>query len=91
MRASKKGIVSKIKVIKFEPKMLVRFSLVVDDESLNCIVVNPELVHKILMMPEGLENVSVFGHYNKRKQLVVDKLATQYNASPNYYDYRKRA
>lgn len=90
MRTSRKGLVTKIRVLKQEPTMLIRFSLVADDETVNCIVANELVVHKILMMPESSVFVNVFGHFNKRKQFVVNELGYQ-TAVKNVEYFRKRA
>ena len=52
--------------------MLVRFSLITQDETINCIVSKHELANMLLMLPEQTE-LAVYGHMNKN-QLVIDKM-----------------
>jgi len=88
MKVSKKGIVSKIKVLKLMPSVLLRFTLECDEGMINCLVSRKNIVDQVLMMPERTEVVFVLGHINKRGQLVIEKLV-QTNLSQ--WDYRKRA
>ncbi len=53
--------------------MLVRFSLITQDETINCIVSKHELANMLLMLPEQTE-LAVYGHMNKKNQLVIDKM-----------------
>ena len=90
MRTSKKGLVTKIRVLKQAPNMLIRFSLVADDKTYNCIVANELVVQKILMMPENCIFIKVDGYINKKKQLVVTNLRYQ-TAAKNIDYFKKRA
>ena len=46
--------------------MLVRFSLITQDETINCIVSKHELAaNMLLMLPEQTE-LAVYGHMNKK-------------------------
>ncbi|MHC5373963.1 hypothetical protein ACYSNU_09165 [Enterococcus sp. LJL120] len=68
------GLLTKIKLIKEEP-LLVRFTLVSEHERVNCIVANPRIAIKILMLPNDKYKASVIGHRNKYDQLVIRWLA----------------
>ena len=72
MKTNYVGVVEKIRMLSMYPKMLVRFSLVTHNETVNCIVSKQELAN-LLLTVEGTE-LAVFGHQNKRKQLVIDKI-----------------
>ncbi|OOL76421.1 hypothetical protein B1P85_16695 [Enterococcus faecalis] len=73
MKPNYVGTIHKIKVLTTYPEMLVRFSLVTQDETINCIVSKCELANMLLMLPEKSE-LAVYGHLNKRNQLVIDKM-----------------
>ncbi|MCC4084473.1 hypothetical protein [Enterococcus faecalis] len=73
MKTNYVGVVEKIRMLSMYPKMLVRFSLVTQDETINCIVSKYELSNMLLMLPEKSE-LAVYGHFNKRNQLVIDKM-----------------
>ncbi|WP_142429371.1 hypothetical protein [Enterococcus faecalis] len=73
MKPNYVGVVEKIRMLSMYPKMLVRFSLVTQDETINCIVSKHELSNMLLMLPEKSE-LAVYGHLNKRNQLVIDKM-----------------
>ena len=66
----KVGMLEKIRMIKEAPKMA-RFTLTTIRRSYNCIVVNPELTTLLLLLQVGKYNISVEGHFNRKKQLVV--------------------
>lgn len=92
MKASAKGTISKIRVLKPAPQMLVRFTLEGERQTYNCIVSRKNIVDQVLMLPEGTKNISVYGHVNNRNQLVIEKLAGNPFASVNEFEYfRKRA
>ncbi|MGK0607262.1 hypothetical protein [Enterococcus gilvus] len=67
------GTLTKIRLVKTSP-MLVRFTLETIEKPINCIVGNAEIGNKILMLEESKYNVAVTGHYNRRKQLVVEDM-----------------
>ncbi|MGM0012413.1 hypothetical protein IGL81_001297 [Enterococcus sp. DIV1318a] len=73
MKTNYVGVVEKIRMLSMYPKMLVRFSLLTQDETINCIVSKPELANTLLMLPEHSE-LAVYGHLNKRNQLVINKM-----------------
>ncbi|HGZ4937590.1 hypothetical protein ABG953_11585 [Enterococcus faecalis] len=73
MKTNYVGVVEKIRMLSRYPKMLVRFSLVTQDETINCIVSKCELANVLLMLPERSE-LAVYGHLNKRNQFVIDKM-----------------
>ncbi|WP_142961439.1 hypothetical protein, partial [Enterococcus faecalis] len=61
MKTNYVGVVEKIRMLSMYPKMLVRFSLVTQDETINCIVSKYELANTLLMLPEKSE-LAVYGH-----------------------------
>lgn len=68
---SLKGTInSTVKVISFAP-YLVRFELKTDEQSYNCLVAKDAL-NFVYLAQEGAP-ISIFGHFNKRHQLIVDK------------------
>lgn len=72
----KVGLLDKIRVIKEAP-MMARFTLVTIRRSYNCIVIKPELTTILLMLQDGKYNISVEGHFNKQKQLVVSSFTVR--------------
>ena len=68
------GTVNKIKLVTSFPDMLVRFSLVVNDDSINCICGDTSICNSLLFLEDGKTEVALFGVYNSRKQLVVKKM-----------------
>lgn len=69
------GVVDKIRVLTSFPDMLVRFTLHTSKGDINCLVANKQIANKMLFLDENKYQVSTFGHYNNRKQFVVQKLA----------------
>ena len=65
MKTNYVGVVKKIRMLSMYPKMLVRFSLITQDETINCIVSKHELANMLLMLPEQTE-LAVYGHMNKK-------------------------
>lgn len=74
MKSNYVGTVKKIRVLKMYPNLLVRFSLVTHDETINCIASKKNIAHKLLMISDGTE-LAVYGHESKKRQLVIDKLS----------------
>ena len=68
------GTVDKIKVIKTFPDMLIRFTLISIEGNVNCIVSNRDLANQFLFLEDGKTEVAVYGHANKRNQLVIEKM-----------------
>ena len=68
------GIVDKIKLVTSFPDVLVRFSLIVGDETINCICGDTSICNSLLFLEDGKTKVALFGIYNSRKQLVVKKM-----------------
>ncbi len=64
------GMLDKIRVLKNQP-LLVRFTLVTIHKSISCLVANPDIANKVLLLKENKYNVAVTGHLNQHKQLVV--------------------
>lgn len=75
------GVVDKIKLLTLFPDMLVRFTLQVNDAQINCLVANKKICHQLLFLPNGEHEVALFGHYNKRQQLIVEKLIVRQTIS----------
>ncbi|WP_375180239.1 hypothetical protein [Enterococcus rotai] len=71
------GVVDKIRVIKSFPDMLVRFTLRTPSANINCLVSKKELANLILFLDDGKFEVATFGHYNNRKQFVIEKFAVK--------------
>lgn len=68
---SLKGMInSTIKVVNFTP-YLVRFELKTPEQSYNCLVAK-DTFNFMYLAQEGAP-ISIFGHFNKRHQLIVDK------------------
>lgn len=68
---SLKGTInSAVKVVSFSP-YLVRFELKTPEQSYNCLVAKDAL--NFMYVAEEAAGISIFGHFNKRKQLIVDK------------------
>ncbi|PZL71697.1 hypothetical protein CI088_11895 [Enterococcus plantarum] len=76
-KSSYVGIVDKIRVIKSFPDMLVRFTLHTPSADINCLVGRKELANLILFLEDGKFELATFGHYNNRKQFVIEKFAVK--------------
>lgn len=77
---SLKGTInSTVKVVSFSP-YLVRFELKTDEQSYNCLVAK-DAFNFVYLAQEGAR-ISIFGHFNKRHQLIVDKFHVK-NVIPN--------
>lgn len=77
---SLKGTInSTVKVVSFTP-YLVRFELKAPEQSYNCLVAKDAL--NFMCVAEEAAGISIFGHLNKRKQLIVDKYHVK-NVIPN--------
>ena len=44
-------------------------------EDINCIVSRKELANLILFLDDGKYELATFGHYNSRKQFVIEKFS----------------
>lgn len=73
MRTNPTGTIGKIRLIKSYPTMLVRFSLITDDGSLNCIA-HGEIAQQLMYMEDDKYSIASFGHYNRRKQFIIEKM-----------------
>ena len=67
------GLLTKIKVIKEKP-LLLRFTLVSANESVNCLVVREMLSRHIMMLPDDKYTMSVKGYFNSKNQLVIKEM-----------------
>ena len=61
---------SAVKVISFSP-YLVRFTLSTSEQDYNCLVAKDAF--NFMYVAEMDAPISIYGHFNKRKQLVLDK------------------
>lgn len=73
------GIVDKVKLLTLYPDKLLRFTLVTEEENINCLVANKDIIHQLLFLNNGKVEVALFGHYNTRKQMVVEKLMIRHS------------
>lgn len=67
------GIVTKIRVIKSFPNMLVRFTLRTNTANINCLVHNKDFANLILFLDEDKFELATFGHCNNRNQFIIEK------------------
>lgn len=74
MKRNYVGIVDKIKLISAFPDMLVRFTLMTHNETINCLASDRQLANKLLFLENGKTEIALFGHANRRGQLVVEKM-----------------
>lgn len=74
MQKNPNGVIDKIRMLSYYPEMLVRFTIVTSDENINCICGVKKLCNSLLFLDEGKTKVAVYGKYNSRKQLVVEKM-----------------
>ena len=74
MRNNLIGSIDKIKPLTEYPVSLIRFTLIVGDERINCISSNKKIIDSVLCLVDGKNSVALFGNYNSRKQLNVRKL-----------------
>lgn len=66
-----KGTISSaVKVISFSP-YLVRFTLSTSEQDYNCLVAKDAF--NFMYVAETDAPISIYGHFNKRKQLIIDK------------------
>ncbi|MBL1228110.1 hypothetical protein IW492_02545 [Enterococcus sp. BWB1-3] len=71
------GTADKIRLVSAFPDMLVRFTLHAKNEDINCLVAKKDLANLIMFLEDNTFELSVFGHYNSRKQLVVEKFVVR--------------
>jgi len=76
------GVVTKIRVIKSVPNMLVRFTLKTSTANINCLVHNKDLANLILFLDEDKFELATFGHYNSRNQFIIEKFTIR---NPNSF------
>lgn len=74
MRRNLIGVVDKIRPLTTFPDMLIRFSLVIGEETVNCICGDRNIGNSLLFLEGGKTEVALYGTYNSGKQLVVKKL-----------------
>lgn len=63
-------IISAVKVISFDP-YLVRFTLQTTTQDYNCLIAKDAL--NFMYVAETDAPIAIYGHYNQRKQLVIDQ------------------
>lgn len=68
------GTIDKIKPLTGYPVTLIRFTLLVGDERINCISRNKDVIDLVMGLVNGKNSVALHGYYNSRKQLNVSKL-----------------
>lgn len=73
------GVVDKIKCLSMYPNVLLRFTLIIGNDTVNCLTANKMICHQLLFFQNGEKEVAVYGHYNVRKQLIVEKLAVRHS------------
>lgn len=71
------GVVDKIRVIRVFPDMLVRFTLHTSSDDINCLVCKKGLANLLLFLDDGKFELAIFGHYNRRKQFIVEKFTVR--------------
>ncbi|MGC6769156.1 hypothetical protein ACYSNR_16125 [Enterococcus sp. LJL128] len=76
------GTADKIRLISAFPNMLVRFTLHTKGEDINCLVAKRDLANLMLFLENNHFELSVFGHYNSRQQLVIEKFIVR---NPNSF------
>lgn len=74
MRNNLIGSIDKIRPLTEYPVSLVRFTLIVAQERINCISNHKEIIDSVLCLVDGKNTVALYGIYNSRKQLKVSKL-----------------
>ena len=52
---------------------MVRFTLHTSSGDINCLISKKKLANLILFLDENKYELSIHGHYNRRKQFVVEK------------------
>lgn len=67
------GLLTKIKLIKEQP-LFVRFTLITETDSINCLIAREMLSRQIMMLLDDKYTVAVKGHFNKNNQLVIRDL-----------------
>ena len=68
------GTIDKIKPLTDYPVTLIRFTLIVGQDRINCVSRNKEIIDSVMCLVNGKNSVALFGSYNSRKQLNVSKL-----------------
>jgi len=68
------GTIDKIKPLTGYPVTLIRFTLIVGRDRINCVSRNKEIIDSVMCLVNGKNSVALFGNYNSRKQLNVSKL-----------------
>ncbi|WYJ90157.1 hypothetical protein A5888_001885 [Enterococcus sp. 9E7_DIV0242] len=76
------GIADKIRLVSAFPNMLVRFTLHTRTEDINCFVAKRDLANLVMFLDDNTFELSVFGHYNNRNQLIIEKFAVR---NPNSF------
>ncbi|MHC5216821.1 hypothetical protein ACYSNR_09140 [Enterococcus sp. LJL128] len=76
------GIADKIRLVSAFPEILVRFTLHTRNEDINCFVARRDLANLIMFLDDDVFELSVFGHYNNRNQLIIEKFTVR---NPNSF------
>ena len=67
------GTIDKIKPLTEYPVTLIRFTLNIGQERINCVSSNKKVIDLVMRLVDGKNTVALFGNYNSRKQLNVSK------------------
>ncbi|MGL4696935.1 hypothetical protein [Enterococcus larvae] len=76
------GMADKIRLVSAFPNMLVRLTLHTQREDINCLIAKRELANLVMFLENNTFELSVFGHYNSRNQLVIEKFIVR---NPNSF------
>lgn len=76
------GIADKIRLVSAFPNMLVRLTLHTTRGDLNCLIAKHELANLIMFLENNTFELSVFGHFNTRKQFIIEKFIVR---NPNSF------
>lgn len=72
------GTISKIKVLKYDQRnILVRFSILSNDTTINCLVSDKQLADKIMTFRDNDISICGHGYFNNRKQFILKKMFIQ--------------
>lgn len=72
MKKNLVGTFEKLRFIGDYPNIMIRFTLITDEGHVNCIATK-EIANRLMMMVEKKE-IAVYGHYNAKNQLVIEKM-----------------
>ncbi|MHC5215177.1 hypothetical protein ACYSNR_00810 [Enterococcus sp. LJL128] len=76
------GTADKIRLVSAFPDMLVRLTIHTKSEDVNCLVAKRDLANLVMFLEDNTFELAVFGHLNKRNQLVIEKFTVR---NPNSF------